>query len=176
MMARNIPEEIFEDLLKAAGESLKPLGYIQRGPVFRLLTHGNCGVVEFQRSDKSSDEKLVFTVNLGVACGELLDAGQASAPKARIIDAHLRQRIGMLLTDRPDKWWEVTASTDRVSLVHEVVELLVKKVAPYVENHLATKALIALWESGQSPGLTAFQRTRFLSKLKGQAKTSGLDP
>jgi len=165
-MARNIPEEIFEELLKATGESLKPLGFVQRGPVFRLLAHGNCGIVEFQRSDKSSDDKLVFTVNLGVACGELLDAGASSASKARIIDAQLRQRIGMLLPDRPDKWWEVTASTDRVSLTRELVELLVKKGAPYVESHLATKALINLWESGQSPGLTAFQRTRFLSKLK----------
>jgi hypothetical protein len=165
-MAHNIPAEIFDELLKATGESLKPLGFVQRGPVFRLLAHGNCGLIEFQRSDKSSEEILVFTVNLGVVCGELLDAGSSGAQKARIIDAHLRQRVGMLLPDRPDKWWEVTASTDRVSFVQEIVDLLMKKGAPYVESHLATKALLALWESGQSPGLTVFQRTRFISKLK----------
>lgn len=167
MTTRNdILEGIFEELLKATGESLKPLGFVQRGSVFRLLAHGNCGIIEFQRSDKTTDEKLVFTVNLGVVCGELLGDGLSGLQKARIIDAHLRQRIGMLLPDRPDKWWELTASMDRVSLVKEVVELLEKKGAPYVEGHLATKALLALWESGQSPGLTAFQRTRFLSRLR----------
>ena len=165
MTARNISEESFEELLRASGERLKPLGFVRRGPVFRLLAHGNCGIIEYQRSDQSTGEKLVFTINLGVACGELLDSRRSGLEGARIIDAHLRQRIGMLLPDRTDKWWELTASTDRVSLMLEVVELLVTTGAPYVESHLETNALIALWKSGQSPGLTAFQRDRFLAKL-----------
>lgn len=163
---KNIKEEIFAELLTATGARLKSLGFVQQGPVFRVVAYGNCGLIEFQRSDRSTDEKLVFTVNLGAVCGALLDAGPYGVQKARIIDAHLRLRIGMLLPDRPDKWWEITASMDRVSLVQEIVDLLVKTGAPYVESQLTTKALMALWESGQSPGLTAFQRTRFLSRLK----------
>lgn len=164
-----IPESIMDEILQATAEVLKPLGFVRRGAVFRLLAQGNCGLIEFQRSDKCTDDKLVFTVNFGVVYGELLDVGPSGAPKARIIDAHLRQRIGMLLPDRPDKWWEVDAATERGALIQELMDL-VKKGALYVESHLATNAVIALWESGQSPGLTAVQRSRFLSKLK-EAKT-----
>ena len=72
----------------------------------------------------------------------------------------------MLLPDRFDKWWEITEATDRGSLAQEVSELILKKGVPYIESYLNTNALIALWESGHSPGLTDFQRVRFLSKLK----------
>lgn len=163
-MAKNISEEVFDEILEDSAEILKVRGFVRRGPVFRLVNRNKCGIIEFQRSDESSSEKVVFTINLGIVCGELLDSGPSSAAKSHIIDAHLRQRLGMLLPDRSDKWWE--ASPDRASVAQEIVGLLSTVAVPYVESHMATEALIALWESGQSPGLTAVQRTRYLSKLK----------
>lgn len=159
------PQETFRKLLRAIQERLTPVGYTRRGSVFRHISHENCGIIDVQRSDKSSKERVVFTVNLGIVCGELLEPGILEVRKTGIMDAHLRQRIGMLLPDRCDKWWEVTESTHCESLKQELVELLLTKGVPYIEGYLETKTLVDLWESGQSPGLTAFQRARFLSRL-----------
>jgi hypothetical protein len=158
--------ETFSGLVKAVGAKLKPLGYTPQSRLFRILVHNNCGIIEFQRSVKSSAESLLFTVNLGVVCGKLLDSGPSGLMKARTMDAHLRERIGMLLPDRPDKWWEITEETNRDSLIHEISEMIVKKALPFIERYLDTNSLIALWESGQSPGLTEVQRVRLLAKLK----------
>jgi len=159
-------KKAFDALLSVIDENLKPLGFIRKGSIFRLLDHNNCGIIEFQQSDKSTQENLVFTINLGVACGDILCSGSSSISKARIIDAHLRQRIGMFLPERPDKWWDLNPSVNSELLAQEVTDLLLKKGVPYIKGLLETKALVALWESGQSPGLTAFQRTRYLSLLK----------
>lgn len=166
MIVPNNPKEIFESLLKATDDNLKPQGFVRRGPTFRLFSEGNCGLIEFQKSTKSSHDDLIFTVNLGIVCGDLAGDVLPDVHKARIIDAHLRQRIGMLLLERSDKWWQITASSNRDGLIQELIELLIKIAVPYVKSHLPTDSLITLWESGQSPGLTAVQRSRFLSLLK----------
>lgn len=177
-MAQTGLDEIYKELLKVTGESLKPLGFFRRSNAFRLLSDGNCGLIEFQRSISNSSENLKFTVNLGVVCGELLDRGPfgdrgpAGIQNARIIDAHLRERIGFLLPNRYDKWWEITIKTDTVSLAQEIVGLLVDKGVPYIKNRLETRALIELWESGKAPGLTEVQRISLLSELKKAVGTT----
>jgi hypothetical protein len=40
--------------------------------------------------------------------------------------------------------------------------------APYVMRYLGADALVGLWRSGQSPGLTETQRLRYLEKLGSQ--------
>ena len=163
-MVKNISHKVFEQILAGVAEKLCNYGFVRRGPVFRLVSQGNCAIIELQRSDKSTNERVIFTINLGIACGKLLESGPAGAAKARIIDAHLRQRIGMLLPTRPDKWWDAVADPEPV--IKEIVELLTTIGIPHLEGFLTTEALISLWESGQSPGLTAVQRDRNLAKLK----------
>jgi hypothetical protein len=156
----------FDELVKAVGSELKTLGFAQRGSLFRVTAEHNCGLIEFQKSVKSSKQALLFTINLAVVCGDLLESGLSEAEGAQIVDAHVRQRIGTLLPGRPDKWWEITESTNRAALIQEVSEIVVGRAVPFVESYLNTKVIIALWESGQSPGLTDVQRTRFLARLK----------
>ncbi len=162
---RTVLNEAFDELVAAVGTRLKTRGFTQRGPVLRIVAQNNCGIVEFQKSVKSSEQALLFTINLGVICGDLLYSGSFGAEKAQMVDAHVRQRIGMLLPDHPDKWWKITESTNRDLLIQEVSELVAEKAAPFIESHLNTKTVIALWESGQSPGLTDLQRARFLARL-----------
>src|SRR6266446_4056805 len=104
--------EVFDGVIKVIGTRLKTLGFTQRGKAFTIATGANCGIIDFQRSVKSSKNALLFTITLGVVCGDLLDSGSSAARKAQILDAHVRQRIGMLLPDCPDKWWEITRATD----------------------------------------------------------------
>lgn len=162
--AMTAPQENFERLLASLGESLKLIGFARKGYAFKVFSTDNCGIIEFQKSDKSSRDKIIFTINLGVVYGRLLESSFNLA-KAGIVDCQLRQRIGKLLPDRPDKWWEVTGSSDLGSLTSEIAELLLGKGTPFIQTYLDISAIVALWKSGQAPGLTALQRDQFLSNL-----------
>src|SRR5260370_32449488 len=109
-MARAALDEAFGRIVEMAAAKVAQLGFSRRGTVLRTLSQGNSGIIEFQKSIKNSRDKLLFTVNLAVICGESLEPDQPTLEKARSLDAHLRQRIGMLLPSRPDKWWEITAT------------------------------------------------------------------
>ncbi len=159
-------EELFSELVKAVGEKLKPLGYSRRGQVFRIIANNNCGLIGFQRSVSNTKENISFTINLGVVCGDLLDQTITQLKDAQIVDAHVSQRIGFLLPEYQDKWWQINDSVNFEQLNGEIMDLVSSKAVPYVSNFLNTNSIFSLWESGSSPGLTEFQRVRFLSKLK----------
>ncbi len=167
-MGSRITNKMFDHVIEVVGERLQPLGFARRGPILRIVGKDTCGIVEFQCSTKSTRDRLLFTVNLGVVCGDLLDTGPSGLKKARIIDAHVRQRIGRLLSDHPDKWWEITASTDPDALAQEMSDLIVKEAVPYIQRYLSIEAIISLWGSGQSPGLTRKQRLDCLAALKAK--------
>ena len=157
----------FSGMVSTVATRLSAHGFGQRGLVLHKSAGGNVALVEFQLSDKTSKERVVFTVNLGIVCGEL--SGAAVSRKASVMDAHLRQRLGFLLPDRADKWWEITAQTNLIALANELSATIEERALPYLDEYLDSRSLIALWESGRSPGLTAVQRARFLDQLKGAA-------
>ena len=166
-MTRTIPKKAFDQIVKTIGDPLQLLGFTLHGTVLRLLAQGNCGVIEFQRSAKSSGDKLLFTVNVGVVCGDILDseAPLQDLRKGRFIHAHIRQRIGAFLPDRPDKWWQITEAADPDALAREISDLILEKVVPYIQRYLSTDSIISMWESGQSPGLTDGRRADLLGVL-----------
>ena len=164
-MARAVLDEIFNRIVTATADKVKTLGFVRRGALLRVVKDGNAGVIEFQKSSKSSSEVILFTVNLVVICGSLLDPEHGSVEKAKSYDAHLRQRIGMLMAGRPDKWWEIKGNTEAEALSVEVFDLILSEGAPYIMRYLDSDQLAALWKSGKSPGLTETQRVRFLEKL-----------
>ena len=170
MMARNEIERMFGDLIGSTAARLAPLGFRRRVRVMRMVVGAHCGIVEFQRSAKSSNQQIFFTVNVGVVYGELLGPGPSELDRAQIADAHVRQRIGMIMPGRSDRWWEINQSTDIGALKREVSEVVIEYALPFVRRYLSTDAIISLWESGQSPGLTAVQRADFLSQLKSKHK------
>jgi hypothetical protein len=158
----------FDQSIAAIAKTLEPKGFERRGKVIRAMSDGNAQIIEFQKSDKSSDRRIIFTVNIGVVCGDLLDTERTDVNRAEGIDAHLRNRLGMLLAPPSDKWWELSESTDLDALARELSALILSKAVPYLGRFKSADDLIALWESGVSPGLTAIQRSRFLSELKGK--------
>jgi uncharacterized protein DUF4304 len=151
--------------LSAIAAVLKPEGFKRRGKVLRALSDDIAKVVEFQKSDESNAQRILFTVNLGIVCGQLLDQERAKLRNSTSIDAHLRTRLGMLLST-PDIWWELAPSTDWEAVTRELSQLLVATGLPYLNEYGSARDLVALWESGKSPGLTATQRAWFFSQLK----------
>lgn len=158
-------DEALKRVVSATADKAASLSFTRRGALLRVLSGGNAGVIEFQRSTASTKTRLVFTINLGIVCGRLLDPEQPALDKATSIDAHLRQRIGMLMPGQPDKWWEITETTDAETLAEEVSTLVSSEAVPFVRRYLDTSDLIALWRSGRSPGLTETQRVRNLERL-----------
>lgn len=146
-------KKAFDRLLHSMAATLEPLGFERSGLLFRRVYGANAALIEFQSSDRSSTERMVFTLNLGILCGSLL-TDIRPLEKCETMDAQLRRRIGHLLPEAHDKWWEVTGSTDIAPLAHELSADLIHRAIPYLEKYADTEALIELWKSGQSPGLT----------------------
>lgn len=170
MTNRKVLDAMLDNLIASIAEVLEPKGFERRGKVVRGISDGSAKIIEFQKSDKSSDNLVLFTINVGIVCGDLLDAGDVDVKKSTIVDAHLRCRLGMLSDTPGDAWWELTAASDWSSLARELSVLLVAKAVPFLEKYARTELLIALWESGRSPGLTNVQRSRFLSELKSKKR------
>jgi hypothetical protein len=155
---------VFKNVVRTVATRLSVYGFAQRGFVLSKGRGSNVALIEFQLGSKTSKDLVVFTINLGIVCGELSDG--VVPRKASAMDAHLRERLGFLLPDRIDKWWEITEQTNAIALADELSNALEKSALPYLNEYLDSRMLIALWESGKSPGLTAGQRAQFLDQLK----------
>lgn len=165
-MSRGTFDNLLGSLIKEISVMLEPEGFIRRQRSLRAAAGGNVAIINFQKSDKSSNQRLLFTVNLGIVCGALLDPQRTEIARADIIDAHLRTRLGMLFENPADQWWELSASTDVRSLSDELSRSISQTAVPYLKRYFETGALVELWKSGASPGLTVVQRSRFLSQLQ----------
>lgn len=143
---------------------LKPRGYRRSGTTFRKLADGNCAIVNFQRS-RWSASGISFTVNLSIVCGQLLDPETEPLERALEYWGHLRTRLGNLLPERKDKWWQIEEGTDALALGREIVTAIDTLGLPYLDQYQSMPSLIALWRSGKGPGLTETQRTRYLAEL-----------
>jgi hypothetical protein len=169
-MGREGLDQAFSHIVEEAGKRVAALGFRRRGVTLQVMGQGCVGLIEFQRSTTSSSERILFTINLAVAYGALLEVDQPSLEKIRSPEAHLRVRIGMLMPDRPDKWWEIKDGVDIHGLADEVATLVATEAAPYVMRYLSRHELTSLWQSGQSPGLTETQRVRYLERLSSNGE------
>lgn len=110
---------------------------------------------------------MIFTINLGVCSGGLVeffspDEVDRQPPIER---CHWRKLVGNLLLEGQDKWWGISDHYSSDDLMVEMGCLLVDLVIPDVILHTSDKSLCEKWMSGDSPGLTEFQRLINLSVL-----------
>jgi hypothetical protein len=165
-MSRRDLDNMLDKLIAKVAGLLVGRGFKRRGRVLKKVVDGNAAIVQFQRSVNSSARQIIFTINLGIVCGVLLDPERVDISTSGIPDAHLSIRLGRLLEVPSDKWWTLSDTTDLDSLTQKLSDAILARAIPYLERYLSAEALIALWESGVSPGLTAGQCSRFLSELK----------
>jgi len=164
-VAEDKVERQFKSIIDGVGDKLGAEGFSKRGNAWRRLSDANVAIVEAQRSQSSTSEAIRFTFNVGVISQSLLEDWEPEAKKAGANRAHLRQRIGSFLDAPSDLWWTVTAESEVAYILAEVAPLL-DRALPFLARHVTDLGLIALWEEGQSPGLTDFQRHRYLEILK----------
>jgi len=168
-----VMNDLFEIVLSDVSDAIRPKGFSRRGKVFWKVVDSNIELIAFQKSVSNTSDKLLFTINLGISCGELMEGSLEIKKRLAIMNAHFRQRIGFVLEYKRDHWWEISAASNVDSISREICHSVCDSAIPYLDNFSHTRDLIALWETGSAPGLTAAQRDRFLSVLKTGAGERG---
>jgi hypothetical protein len=166
------PDALFKNIVKLAAKNLSARRFSHDRQTFRKIANGNCGIINFQKSQSSSKDHIIFTINIGVFYGSLAEDSDCRLTKADVWDAHLRERIGLILADRHDKWWEITPETNAGLMFSQNIDVACERAADYVNKHLTIETIVDLWESGKSPGLTDHQRIKYLSVVKNKLKSN----
>ena len=164
----SLVQQQYKQLVKRSSVVLKSFGFSKRGDTFRLDESGNVIIISFQRSQRSTKDNIIFTLNIGVCSRKLFEyqnEGVDRIPSSET-DCHLRLRIGHLLPQPEDKWWEVSFRTD-IEALYATLELSIVTIAlPYLRLHCSDSALITLWESGIAHGLSEKGRIQNLQELR----------
>jgi hypothetical protein len=68
----------FGQVVETTAKKVDKLGFQRQGSIWRIVRQGNAGIIEFQKSTKNTSDKILFTVNLAVIYGALLEPDQSS--------------------------------------------------------------------------------------------------
>ena len=147
--------------------ALKPLGFRKRRLTFSRDQGGIVQMVALQKSTSSTDTVVKVTANAGLWLSELAPIRAGVPDKPDIWSAHWQVRVGHLSPERTDLWWSVGSENDARAVGVELARRIADHVLPEIERLSSRQAVIQLWQSGASPGLTAGQRDRYLVKLLG---------
>lgn len=146
---------------------LRELGFRTTGGVARLSADGNCGVIEVQKSGRSTASSTVFTVQVGIALGALLPPGSKKPLEhCSAAECDARVRIGDLREPRADLWWTLACDTPDAAVTNDVLERIGTNAVPFVRRWVAAGALVGAWEAGECLGVSDLERKEFLRRAK----------
>ena len=138
-------QEAFAGYLALQWSALRERGFVRSKSTFWLRRRPQWGVLNVQRSRYSTREAVSFTINVSVA-SELVRphlprwAAWREGSRPSEITCQVRRRIGSLLPDDGDRWWDVDAGTDVDALAASLTELLDGYALPFLEPLLEPRA------------------------------------
>lgn len=147
---------------------LQSLGFKRSRNRFGRPTTEGWQVLDFQASQFGSRNGVHFTINLGTVVAELQfrgDRGRKTPPPES--DCHLRERIGVLLADQNDHWWDFDPDTDGDLLADELVEIIECNAVPWLEERSSLAQVLDLARA--RPNLLGWHDLSFLPRLLGDA-------
>ena len=146
---------------------LKARGFARSGETFRIERNNNLGLINFQKSNRSNGDAVIFTVNLGIISRCLYQFEGCHVPIETLTeaDSHWRRRLGHLTPANEDTWWRVDKRTDVGHIGSELIEFIDLYGIPEMTRYMTDEKLTELWLSGKSPGLTNTQRLECLSVM-----------
>ncbi len=147
-------------VLEAMSEVLRPAGFRKRGLVFHRSVADVVHLVSLQSSQASTAVAVRLTVNVAVWV-----PGLARARDPDIWSAHWRQRLGHLMPEPRDRWWRISCESDALSASCQIRMAIAGYAVPALDALSSSEALVSLWQSGRSPGLTRAQAERCLREL-----------
>ena len=146
----------------AVAAVLRPLQFRRKGLVFTRQLGEMVHIVSLQSSVSSTAPLLKITVNLAVFVPSLAD----DSIKLGLLSSHWQMRLGFLMPEHIDYWWEVSCDCDAERVASEIIEAIQMYALPQFKQLETRDALVTLWRAGRSPGLTTFQAKRYLDKLE----------
>ena len=154
---------------------LKPIGFRKKQQCFSAEQGDTVLFIQMQSSKKSTKNVLVVTINLGIF-SRIVAESVRNTRAPNVYDAHWRARIGSLMPDESDKWWEVQSSDEAHLCGTEITSILTNRALPQMRGLASTDLLKSLWEKGKSPGLTDYQREQYLQALDRRQRSSTNSP
>lgn len=162
------PQKLFNEMLSTIiRPSLKQQGFTKTRQSFYYPREGNWGIINFQKSTRSSSAEVIFTVNVGIASNRLLTflATIDANKRPDILDTQWQERLGRLLPENDDLWWTIDSGTNIDELGQYLLENILNYALPAIHQYIRDESLCALWLTGKSPSLTNFQRLLYLTRL-----------
>lgn len=159
------PTELKNPLVTSLHQLLRPHGFRKSGTRFSRLSADVIHLIEVQGSRNSSSESARFTVNIGVFLLRLIDEDMREFTKPSIASAHWSARLGFLSPDKRDIWWDISTLDQAEVAAYEITSKVKLYALPVLENLGTSQALIELWQTGSSLGITEYQRNDYLKRL-----------
>lgn len=156
----------YQCCVESIHETLKLHGYKKLRTKFSKSKEDVLSIIQFQKDKRSPSNVCRFTINLAIVVECLHPEWRGHLTRADAFDGNLQIRLGRLMPEPDDVWWEITEETDIELLKKELTELINNLAIPYLEKYSNKVNLIQLWESGESPGITDFQRKDFLTEIR----------
>lgn len=153
----------YKILISEVNQAIKPLGFKKNGNTFFYNQDNNIGLINFQKSRSSSSDNILFTISVGVYSNSLhVFDSPCIGSKPIIDDCHWWQRIGFLLPEKNDHWWQIDAATSLPDLINEIKDVLNSLAIPEIKKHISDESLQDYWMQGISSGLTDQQMYLYL--------------
>ncbi len=155
----------YQQLIKIIGNELKGMGFVKKGKDFYILKENNWGVINIQPGKWNSQKEKSFTLNLGI-CSNLIrkTIEEIGADVVPDIDrCHWKMRIGFLMPEKKDHWWEISESTSIDQLGQEITTILETNAIPEIEKNISDTGLMDQMLNGNSQGITELQRYIYLT-------------
>jgi hypothetical protein len=143
-------QETFAAMLRdEVAPALRKLGLKGSGQRYELPSDDYWAIVGFQKSKWSDAAEVAFTLNLTVAsrrgCAEARATHphlpERPSPTRTLYGAGVdkwiwQSRIGLLLPDRNDRWWDVTAGQDTRALATELIDIIRDRALPAMRERM----------------------------------------
>lgn len=156
----------FRILLKNINNDIRKQGFKLNRNTFHIVKNDNYGILNFQKSRSSSSKSDIFTINLGVSLSSLrvfFDENIEKHPS--IEDCHWKKRIGFLMSENKDYWWEINDNVVIEDMYLEITKIITRVAIPEVLRHIDSEELEKEWLKGIGSGLSDFQRFAYLTAL-----------
>jgi hypothetical protein len=153
-------KECKKAIVAEMGKVLSPAGYRNRGSQFTRDAGDVVHLVSLQASTASTSTALKATVNVAIWIPALEEDA-----KPNVWSAHWRNRLGHLTPEHSDIWWHASSAEEAKSSGAKIANAIREFALPLLETFATRRALLALWETGVSPGLTSVEADRFRRRL-----------
>jgi hypothetical protein len=159
---QQIPKIILQEL----ADALEPESFRKKKNRFFHEAPSAILWIELQKSRDSTDDRFVFTINLGAFLPTLAKALGEDIREIDVMNGHWNVRLGRLLPSPGDRWWEAD-STDQASVIGKEVAGLVKRYGlPELHRAGSVSGLVSFFETGQGIRYVGARREQVFSTLR----------